>query len=112
MFVAALLVTFLTLYSVNGQQSCLSNGLNDISRRDPVCASQIEQLNSQLDRSMLDIPQSVLDEVCSASCWDQYSRVVQRCGGSNVSIVVSCIILQCSLKYIAMQSFTNNCHLV
>ena len=88
MFVAALLVTFLTLYGVNGQ-TCLSNGLNDISRRDPACANQIEQLNSQLERSMLDIPQSVLDEVCSASCWDQYSRVVQRCGGSDVSIVVS-----------------------
>jgi len=86
MFVAALLVTFLSLSSVNGQ-SCLANGLVDISRRDPVCASQIMQLNAQLARSMLDIPQSILDEVCSTSCWNQYRRVVRNCGGPDVSIV-------------------------
>jgi len=82
MFLAALIVIFLS--SVNGQ-SCLTNGLNDISRRDPVCASQITQLNMQVARSMFDIPQSVLDEVCSPSCWNQYSRVIQRCRGSEVS---------------------------
>ena len=88
MFIAALLVTFLTLCSVNGQ-SCLTNGLDDISRRDPMCAGQIMQLNVQLARSMLDIPQSVLDEVCSTSCWNQYSQIVRNCGGFDVSIVVT-----------------------
>ena len=82
MSLAGLLMIVITLHGVNGQSSlaiglCLTNGVNDISRVDATCGSQLDILLS--NPNFFDLPQSTLDEVCSMSCWNRFSSVLQRC---------------------------------
>ncbi|XP_065903088.1 uncharacterized protein [Dysidea avara] len=86
MSLAGLLIMVITLNGVNSQSSfeiglCLINGVNDISRVDRTCGSQLNTLITT--RNFFDLPQSTLDEVCSTSCWDRFSPVVRRCFGAN-----------------------------
>jgi len=46
-------------------------------------------LNSQ---SLDTIPQSAIDEVCSTSCWNQASSVIQNCYGEDVSVHQCCTV--------------------
>ena len=84
MLLLASLLMLLTLHGVNGQSArtvCLNTLLNDV---DVACATQFARLlNSQ---SLDTIPQSTINEVCSTSCWNQISPVIQSCYGENVSV--------------------------
>ena len=81
------------LSAVNGQSrfeiaQCFINGVNDISRVDPFCGSQLRPFIST--PQFFNLPQSILDEVFSTSCWNQFIPVVRRCyNAANVSLYVS-----------------------
>ena len=88
--VGLLMIVITMLSSVNGKSSsaverCLVNGVNDISRVDPFCGSQLRTLISS--QEFFNLPQSTLNEVCSTSCWNRFSPVVRRCFNADVSFI-------------------------
>jgi len=104
MFLVALLVTFLTLYGVNGdtsfneEEQCVLDALDTtgaLYQSDPACATNALQLYRDTIRfdvfpngtRIYDVTQDVIDETCSDSCWNQFNEVLQQCRvGESVSI--------------------------
>jgi len=109
MLLLAGLLVLLALHGVNSQSArsiCLNAHLNDVSRRDPACANQfVTLLNSQ---SLDTIPQSAVDEVCSTSCWNQVSPVIQSCYGEDVSVHQCCTVIdvkECFIPGLTLYAF-------
>ena len=104
MFLVALLVTFLTLYGVNGdasyteEEQCVLDALDttgELFQSDPTCATNALQLYRDTIRfskfpngtRIYAVTQDVIDETCSDSCWNQFNEVLHQCRvGDDVSI--------------------------
>ena len=78
MLLSAVAGLIIILHVVNGQYEeafCLADRVDD-DIRDPVCARQLRTL---LRSPSFDIPQSVIDELCSDSRWNLFAPLIQCC---------------------------------
>jgi len=97
MFTAALLVTILTLYGVNGQDErliCMRRELQDRSQSDVNCITNLQEIVSHLEVIDFNVSSSVLDNVCNnESCLNQFVEVLELCS-REVSLIADNMLIE------------------